>query len=123
MSMDLPGLPGYTAAVHRDSGQPRKAINDTSLQAVRAAAKAAAENAAVQQRQAAREPLLSDLEQVSGVFNHRLKLSVNNELDRVIVKIIDRDTDKVIKELPPAELQRVYSRIREAIGLLVDTEI
>ncbi len=123
MSIDMPGLPGYKAAVLRDSGLPRKATNDTSLQAARAAAKAAAERAAAQQRQAAREPLLSDLEQVSGVFNHRLKLSVNNELDRVIVKIIDRDTDKVIKELPPAELQRVYSRIREAIGLLVDTEI
>ncbi|TVR86451.1 MAG: flagellar protein FlaG [Spirochaetaceae bacterium] len=123
MSIDMPGLPGYKTAVLRDSGLPRKATNDISLQAARAAANAAAEKVAAQQRQAAREPLLSDLEQVSGVFNHRLKLSVNNELDRVIVKIIDRDTDKVIKELPPAELQRVYSRIREAIGLLVDTEI
>jgi flagellar protein FlaG len=123
MSIDMPGLPGYKAAVLRDSEPTRKATTEASLQAVRAAAKAAAENVAMQQRQAAREPLLSDLEQVSGVFNHRLKLSVNNELDRVIVKIIDRDTDKVIKELPPAELQRVYSRIRDAIGLLVDTEI
>ncbi|MCA1754263.1 MAG: hypothetical protein LC641_06125, partial [Spirochaeta sp.] len=68
MSIDMPGLPGYKAAVS-NTGSARKASSNTSLQAVQAAAKAAAEKAAAQQRQAAREPLLSDLEQVSGVFN------------------------------------------------------
>jgi len=36
----------------------------------------------------------------------------------VIVKVIDKETDKVIKELPPAELQRLHSNLKEAIGLL-----
>lgn len=122
MSLDISGFPGYKAAAVRDAGLPRKAAQDPAVLSARAAARTAAQNAA-RQREAASKPVLNELEQVSWVFNHRLKLSVNNELDRVIVKIIDRDTDKVIKELPPAELQRVYSRIREAIGLLVDTEI
>ncbi len=38
----------------------------------------------------------------------------------MVVKVIDGNTDKVIKELPPKELQRVHMRIREAIGLLLD---
>ena len=50
----------------------------------------------------------------------RLSFSINKELDQVIVRIIDMKTDKVIKEIPPAELQRVYERIRENLGLFLD---
>ncbi len=64
-----------------------------------------------------------ELSSVSRIFNKRLEFEVNRELDRVVVKVIDRETDKVIKELPPEALQRLHVRIREAIGLLVDEEI
>lgn len=56
-------------------------------------------------------------------FNKKLKYSVNEKLGQVVVKVIDAETDKVIKEIPPAELQRLYIRIREAIGLLIDEKI
>ncbi|MBN1686942.1 MAG: flagellar protein FlaG, partial [Spirochaetales bacterium] len=49
--------------------------------------------------------------------------SINEELDQVVVKVIDSKTDKVIKEIPPEVLQRLYVRIREAIGLLIDEMI
>ena len=64
--------------------------------------------------------MISDLERVSATFNRRLSFSVNEKLDQVIVKVIDNDTDKVVREIPPVELQRVYERIREVIGLLFD---
>jgi len=64
--------------------------------------------------------LTADLERVSAAFNRRLSFSINEKLGQVVVKVIDADTDKVIKEIPPEELQRVYERIREVIGLLLD---
>jgi flagellar protein FlaG len=64
-----------------------------------------------------------ELQSVSMIFNRRLEFEVNRDLERVVVKVIDRETDKVIKELPPEEIQRLHVRIREAIGLLVDEEI
>jgi uncharacterized FlaG/YvyC family protein len=63
---------------------------------------------------------IRDLQQVSETFNRRLSFSFNEKLGEVVVKVIDNDTDKVVREIPPAELQRVYERIREAIGLLFD---
>jgi flagellar protein FlaG len=63
------------------------------------------------------------LESISGFFNRRLKFTINTELDQVVVKVIDANTDKVIKVLPPEELQRLHLRIREAIGLLFDEKI
>lgn len=57
-------------------------------------------------------------------FNQRLEFKYNQELGQVIVKVIDRETDKLIKELPPTEFQhRVRIAIREAIGLLVDKKV
>ncbi len=63
---------------------------------------------------------IRNLQQVSETFNRRLSFSLNEKLGRVVVKVIDNDTDIVVREIPPAELQRVYERIREAIGLLFD---
>ena len=69
------------------------------------------------------EPVLRELEQTSSFLHRRLKYSINSDLNRAIIKVVDADTDKVIKELPPEELQRISMRIREAVGLLIDEEI
>jgi len=63
------------------------------------------------------------LEQTFRLFNKRLKITVNEEIERVVVKVIDGSTDKVIKEIPPQELQRLIARIKETIGLLFDEKI
>jgi flagellar protein FlaG len=54
--------------------------------------------------------------------NRRLSFSMNSKLDEVVVKVIDTDTDKVVREIPPVELQHVYERIREVVGLLFDRQ-
>jgi flagellar protein FlaG len=62
----------------------------------------------------------SDLERISLAFNRRLKFVIDQESREIIIKVIDNETDKVIKVLPPEELQRMHSRIRETIGFLID---
>ncbi|MGD9940352.1 MAG: flagellar protein FlaG [Clostridia bacterium] len=66
------------------------------------------------------EAILGDLVEVSAAFNKRLSFRVNEKLGQVVVKVIDVNTDKVIREIPPEELQHVHERIREVIGLLFD---
>jgi len=64
-----------------------------------------------------------DLERVSMAFNRRLQFVVDHESNDVTVKVIDTETDKVIKVLPPEELQRLHQRIRETIGFLYDQKV
>jgi flagellar protein FlaG len=59
-----------------------------------------------------------DLQRMSQVFNRKLQFVVDHNSNQVIVKVIDKETDKVIKEIPPEELQRLYRNLKEAIGLL-----
>ncbi|MFP4178962.1 MAG: flagellar protein FlaG [Spirochaetaceae bacterium] len=69
------------------------------------------------------ERYLNDILRFTSLFNRKLKFSVNNDLQQVIVKVVDRETDKVIKEIPPEALQRLRERMQEVIGLLIDEEI
>jgi flagellar protein FlaG len=62
----------------------------------------------------------AELEKIGLVFNKKLQFVVDHSSHEVIIKVIDKDTDKVIKELPPEELQRLHSNLKEAIGLLFD---
>lgn len=66
---------------------------------------------------------VKEIEKFGGFFHRRLQFSINKELEQIVVKVIDTETDKVIKVLPPEELQRLHLRIREAIGLLFDEKI
>ncbi|MDR1179778.1 MAG: flagellar protein FlaG [Spirochaetales bacterium] len=66
---------------------------------------------------------IREIEEFSTFLNRRLKYSVNPDTDQVIVKVIDRETDKVIKVLPPEALQKLHSRMKETIGLLFDETI
>ena len=62
----------------------------------------------------------ADLKRLSHAFNKKLEFEVDQTSNQVIVKVIDKETDKVIKELPPEELQRLHSNLKEIIGLLFD---
>jgi flagellar protein FlaG len=66
------------------------------------------------------EKTTADLQHISMVFNSRLKFVIDHESNEILIKVIDNETDKVIKVLPPEELQRLHSRIRETIGVLFD---
>ena len=65
----------------------------------------------------------NDLEQIGLVFNKKLQFVVDHKSNEVIVKVIDKETDKVIKELPPEELQRLHSNLKETIGFLFDERV
>ena len=66
---------------------------------------------------------VADLERVSLAFNRKLQFVVDHETNEILVKVIDPETDKVIKILPPEELQRLHSKIRETIGFLFDEHV
>ena len=62
-----------------------------------------------------------DIQQLSdSLINRKLQFSIERELDSVIIKIIDLNTDEVIKEIPSEDIQKLKIRIRKTTGLLFD---
>jgi len=65
----------------------------------------------------------AELEKISLAFNRKLQFVVDHTSNDVIIKVIDKETDKMIKEIPPEELQRLHNNLKEAIGLLFDDKV
>ncbi len=65
----------------------------------------------------------ADLDKISSSLNRKLQYVVDHKSHDVTVKVIDPETDKVIKVLPPEELQRINSKLKETIGFLFDEEV
>ena len=61
---------------------------------------------------------LSDL-----VTGHKLQFNVNQELNKVVVRVVDTSTNEVIREIPSEDLQRIQARMKHAIGVLFDEMI
>ena len=59
-----------------------------------------------------------DLQRIGNAINKKLQFVVDPGSNEVLIKVIDKETDKVIKVLPPEELQRLHKNLKEAIGLL-----
>jgi flagellar protein FlaG len=69
------------------------------------------------------EAAIAHLEKIRSTFNKRLQFVINHESSDVTVNVIDSETDKVIKVLPPEELQRLSRKIEETIGFLFDEKV
>ena len=45
---------------------------------------------------------------------------MNEQLDQVVVTVVDPSTNKIIKEIPSAEVQEMKIRVKNAIGSFID---
>ena len=57
------------------------------------------------------------------VMGHKLEFNVNEELNKVIVKVVNPSTNETIREIPSEEIQKIQVRMKHAIGLLFDEMI
>jgi flagellar protein FlaG len=54
------------------------------------------------------------------VQNRSLEFKIHERTKEIIVKIIDRDTKEVIREIPPEKMLDMFASMLEFAGLLVD---
>jgi flagellar protein FlaG len=50
----------------------------------------------------------------------RCEFSYHDDINRISIKVIDKDTDKVIREIPSEETLEMLQKLWEVVGLLVD---
>ncbi len=66
------------------------------------------------------EAIKKALEQANKLSNSTAVFGYHEETHRVTIKIIDKDTDEVIKEFPPEKMLDMVAKTWELLGLLVD---
>ncbi|TQR60547.1 flagellar protein FlaG [Campylobacter troglodytis] len=64
----------------------------------------------------------ADLNLQMEVLNTNVRFSFSEELEALIVQVTERDTGKVIRQIPSEEAMKIASYFKNAIGLLFDKE-
>ena len=52
--------------------------------------------------------------------NRRFDISIHEKTNEIMVKVIDTQTDKVIREIPPEKILDMVAKLWELAGLFVD---
>ena len=72
-------------------------------------------------QQATNEQLKKAVEQINkNIANTSAVFGIHEETNRVTIKIVDKETKEVIKELPPEKTLDMISKVWELAGMLVD---
>ncbi len=66
------------------------------------------------------EELLGQIKALTenGIYSVRFE---NDETDQLVVKVVDTETDEVIRQIPPEELMELTKALNELKGNIVDT--
>ena len=52
-------------------------------------------------------------------INREIQFSVHKETNQTIVKVVDRETDKVIRQLPSEEILKIAESLENFSGMLL----
>lgn len=61
-----------------------------------------------------------NLNKIMQLVNADLKFEIHEKTQRLMVRLVDTKSDKILKEFPPHELLDTLAAIREYIGILLD---
>lgn len=69
------------------------------------------------------EESIDKLNQVLMTVNPRFEFRVHEETNRLIVRVWDKDTEELIREIPPEQILDIVASIEEMVGILVDKRL
>ncbi|MCG3199115.1 MAG: flagellar protein FlaG [Candidatus Omnitrophica bacterium] len=64
---------------------------------------------------------VESLQATANLANVGLQFKVDQSTDQVQVVVLNKDTEEVIRKIPPDETIKLAQKIQEAIGLIFDT--
>ena len=70
------------------------------------------------------ERMLKELEQdFEAMHNVGLKFSKHDGTGRTMIKVLNRDNDEIIREIPAEDVLNLAAKLEEMIGILFDKEV
>lgn len=69
------------------------------------------------------QDVVNKMNEMLEVTNNTSKFMYHEGLDRYYVTIVDRETEEVVKEVPPKRLLDSYYEMQKMLGMIVDEKI
>ena len=72
------------------------------------------------------EEIQQDLDVINAqleTMNRSLQFSIDEELKDVVVKIVDKETGEIVRQIPPDEVLRLREHFKEMVGLILEKTV
>lgn len=84
----------------------------------------AEENQKSNENQEVTQKMLHELEQdIESIHSIGLKFSKHDETGRTIIKVMDKKSNDLIREIPAEEVLKVAAKLEEMLGILFDKKV
>ncbi len=111
----------YAEGTAQEAAKVDQTINVVANATQKGNADSQSENQQESNQQINSEQLKKAVEQINKNIGHTSAVfGIHEDTNRVTIKIVDRDTKEVIKELPPEKTLDMISKVWELAGMLVD---
>ncbi len=67
--------------------------------------------------------IIEEIRKKMDYLNKYLRIDIDNELDIPVIKIVEKETDKVIRQIPPDYMLSIMKRIDEMLGIIINERI
>ncbi|RUM31454.1 MAG: flagellar biosynthesis protein FlaG [Aquifex sp.] len=69
------------------------------------------------------QKIIEEIKRKLDYLNKYLKIEIDQDLEIPVVKIIERDTNRIIRQIPPEYLLELMKRIDEMLGVLLNERV
>ncbi len=69
------------------------------------------------------QELVEQINKKLDYLNKYLKITLDDELEIPVVKILERETDRVIRQIPPEHILSLMKKIDEMLGILLSERV
>ncbi len=69
------------------------------------------------------EQIVNELNNFIQIFNTKIAFEIDKETRKTVLKIIDAQSDEIIRQIPPEELLEISRRISELLGLIINAKV
>lgn len=69
------------------------------------------------------EEMVEALEDFANTVQTRLNFAIDDDTEDVVVKIMDKETDEIIKQFPAEEILELREKMQDLSGLLFSTNV
>lgn len=113
-----------TASVTRPQAEDDKGSGSEGAGGQQAGTKQAGTKQAQQQQQSEQlKKAIAEMNKKINNSNEEAVFGVHEDTNRIMIKIMDKDTKEVIKEFPPEKTLDMIAKIWEMAGILVDEKL
>ena len=69
------------------------------------------------------ENMLDSIYELTNMLQTKLNFSIHDNTNEIVVRVINRETEEIIRQIPPEELLEIHAGMKKMTGLLLHENV